>query len=295
MNRFQKMLVSALVVASVWMGVQPAAADPAGATVLDGEKSLIGQRIHANKYSNPFQRERGASGLLKADRSANRLNIDKGSNGSLTQQRRSNNETPRFLSRGNAVSALRSQTFFASKQTSNLQLGKNVFQGGHRAAGSLLHTDQYFHTGSAFATRSRTATRRIAPAPVALNDLGFVRATMSKFFTQNTLGALFIQKDARTGKTYRLQFAQAPVTRQVSNSRAAVRCSFYGQTSANSPSVPVVVEYTLTGGGSNWQVSNAQFVSVNGQRFAGNFDIDEAELIQNASALDEKAFPVKSL
>ena len=295
MHRFQKMLVGALALASVMMGVQPAVADPAGALLLNSEKSQITERMHPNKYASPFQRERGASGLLRADKSANTLNIDKGSNGALSLQRRSNNEAPRFLSRSNAVSSLRQKTFFAGRQTSNLGIGKNTLRGGSRIQGGLLHVDTFFRTSSVFSNRSHTTAHRVAPAPVALNDLAYVRSTMSKFFTQNTIGALFIQKDARSGKTYRLQFAQAPVTRQVSNSRAAVRCSFYGQTSASSPSVPVVVEYTLTGSGSNWQVSNAQFVSVNGQRFAGNFDIDEADLIQNAQALDEKAFPVKSL
>lgn len=291
-NRFQKMLVTAVAMA-LMLGAQPAAADPGEGSAIQSAKAQVRANLNEVRALNTLGRGKGASSLLRRDRAGANLQQDKGAGGLLSLQKRSSAEGSVFLSRAR-TSALRSQTFFAGRPLQSLLHSNKSTLHGH-PQGGRLGTSRYPVIYSRF--RSSKPARRshaVAPARPAA-PIAYVKAAINNYFYENTIGALFIQKDPKSGQTYRLQFASAPVTREVNPQKVAIRCSFYGQTALNSPSVPVVIEYTVTGSGQSWNVSRVQFASINGRQLAGDFDIQESDLVQNVQALDEKAFPTKSL
>lgn len=295
-NGFQKVLVGAILALTMIAGSHPANADPASRTLLTTEKTQVQSRLDSSKTLNLLGREKGGSGLISRDRTADFLSRDKGSRGALTLERRRLTETPRLLSHAR-TSLLRQKSFFGSRPlVSLLNTGKNTFRSSSPVGSLIRNRPNNLRISSVFSSkaprRSTTANRPSAPS----NNLASIQGAINSFFRENTLGAYFIQADPRTGQTYRLQFAQSPVTRQVNANKAAVRCAFYGQTGVNAPSIPVVVEYTLASAGNNWKIDRVQFVSVNGQKLAGQFDIQDEDMMENASAaLDEKSFPTKSL
>lgn len=281
-------VAGALVAAALLLGLQPAAADPAEQTLLRRDQAQMETRLRTYKFTRNLERARGTNGLLHRDKQAQRLTRDRGARGRLAQFHQNSQTRSRFIGRSR-TSLLRNQSFFNGRpMLSNLDRGKGRLRSHNIRGSRLFQRSPYTRTNSKF-----KAQRPAAPVRVAEN--GYVRSALNSFFAQNTIGALFIQRDPGSGKTYRLQFASAPVTRQVSPEKVAVRCSFYGSTSVDAPTVPVVVEYTLNGQGKLWNVARVQFVSVNGERLAGEFDINDADLIENTSALDEKAFPHKTL
>lgn len=258
------------------------------------EKSLIGNRLHQARVQNRLQRNKGKNGQLYRAAALNRMQLrrNKGDQGLLFRDNRNRQVSSRLLNKAR-ISKLRVKPFFSNRPiVSRVTIGR-----GQRLRNA--NTKQRLNYKR---WRARMQIKRAAPVAVApVGLIGSVRSSFHQYLASKSVGALLIEKDPATGKTYRLQHAGAPVTKQLGEGKVAFRCNFYGKTSADSPSVPVSVEYQVTGANTNWKVTDVRFVSVNGERAPGQFAFEEAELFDGDTAsadveeLDAKEFPVKSL
>lgn len=278
-------LVLALTVGFVLSLFCPSAADPV-VSKRRVEKDRLHQRLEQDNASRRLQANKGTNGKLARKPQAMFLHRNKGPQGLLARDNNNRRNASRLINHAR-TSKLRQQRFFAGRpQILKINAGEK---------GRLLRLNR---ASSRLARRGWTArvpfktkTREYAVAPVG--DIGSVRSALHQHLASRSVGALLIEKDAATGQTYRLQHAAAPVTKQIAPDQVAVRCSFYGRTSAEAAPVPVALEYTLKKQGTNWLVSAPQFVSVNGQARPGTFAILEEELRELDTALEEKEFPTK--
>lgn len=266
------------------------------------EKSNITFRLNQTKWQQNLKRNKGNLGKLRQQKNVQLIRREKGIGGLL--QRDTNNRQFRSRLQNRALSGrLRdnNQVMFSNR----LLVPKLQQDRGRRLQTKNVRTRlaQKNWVNRATLSFKRSNPTRRAPqrnTVAAVGSIASVRTAFHKYLANNSIGALLIEKDPASGKTYRLQYAGAPVTKQLGKDKVAFRCNFYGQTSVDSPSVPVSVEYQLTGSNNNWKVSDVRFVSVNGERRSGTFAFSEEELFDADTAavdleVEAKEFPVKSL
>lgn len=299
MKRLQKMIIGALTAGLLLAWAQPVSAEPQ-MTGLKRDRASSSTRLKPFQAINRLRGEKGSAGLLYRTKNLRIALREKGAGGRINRDNRQRELTGRFVNRANARTPMRQQAFFAGQRPQAAMFVNR----GERAARLSQRRNQVrsrlnlkFRVNRSTAFRRSTVARK--PALRTLDAVSFTRQTLTDYVAANSIGSVLIQKDPVSGKTFRLQFAGAPVTKRISATQAAVRCNFYGTDAPGAPTVPVVMELGMTGSGQNWRVSDVRFVSVNGQQRAGTFAFSDMELEGQtavaAEVIEEKEFPTKSL
>lgn len=301
MMRFQKMVIGALTAGLLLAGALPVSAEPSRA-VLGQTKTTTKNRLKPFLQMNRIQRERGAGGRIQQAKSLGYMRREKGGGGQLARDRARRKNNPPLISHGSFATPMRQQAFFRGQRPNGVMFTnraeRRALLGQRRNVTNRLSMRYRVQRSVAFRPSNKVARR---PILQTIDALAFTRQTLSSYVAANSIGSVLIQKDPVSGKTFRLQFAGAPVTKRISPTQAAVRCNFFGTDAPGSATVPVVLELGMTGAGPNWRVSDVRFVSVNGQQRPGTFAFSDEDFEgQTAVAaedmgFEEKEFPTKSL
>ncbi|GMU57146.1 MAG: hypothetical protein AMXMBFR33_62920 [Candidatus Xenobia bacterium] len=298
MKRFQKMVIGALTAGLLLAGVQPVSAEPS--------RSVLGQTRTTTRTSlkpfiqvNRLQREKGVGGRIQQSRSLGLMRREKGGGGQLARDRARRKNSPPLISKAGFATPMRQQAFFRGQRPKGVMFvnraERRVGLGQRRNVVNRLKLRYRVQRSVAF--RPSNSVRK--PVLQTIDSVSFTRQTLSKYVAANSIGSVLIQKDPVSGKTFRLQFAGAPVTKRISSTQAAIRCNFFGTDSPGGATVPVVMELGMTGAGPNWRISDVRFVSVNGQQRPGTFAFSDEEFDGQAAVAaedtEEKEFPTKSL
>ncbi|MCE7871686.1 hypothetical protein DYH09_15085 [bacterium CPR1] len=300
MKRLQKMIIGALTAGLLLAWVQPVSAEPQVTGLKLGRQSSSA-RLKPFQAVNRLQSERGKNGLISRTSRLRLAFREKGAGGRIFREHRLAEQTGRFVNRPQSRTPMRSQSFFAGQRPNGVMANnraERIARVNRIRSAARTRLSQRFLVQRSTAFR-RSSVRRSNVQ--AIDALAHSRKTLSDYVAANSIGSVLIQKDPASGKTFRLQFAGAPVTKRISSTQAAVRCNFFGTDSPGGATVPVVLELGMTGNAQGWRVSGVHFVSVNGQKRPGAFAFGEEELEGQAALaaeaidIEEKEFPTKSL